>query len=152
MRKIVCLCIAITLLAACNKSVAEKPEHLVSEEEMTNILYDMALLQAMKSYNNATLTEKGVNSQTYIFKKYKLDSLQLAQNHTYYASDLDKYSKMVRNVTARINEEKKKHNLNKLGNTNNGNGTSKPGAPNTQTPPPGANTDRQQPLTPVSRQ
>ncbi|MFP5439360.1 MAG: DUF4296 domain-containing protein [Bacteroidia bacterium] len=151
MKKILCVFVAIAFLAACKKSAVEKPDHLVSEDEMTNILYDMALLQAMKSYNNVTLTEKGINSQTYIFKKYKIDSLQLAQNHAYYASDLDKYSKMVRNVTSRINEQKKKYKLNKPGGTNSGTGTSKPGAPDTQTPPPSANTNRQLPLNEIDR-
>jgi hypothetical protein len=145
MKKIFCFFVGIILLTACKKETAEKPQHLVSEDEMTNILYDMAVLQAMKSYNNVALTEKGINARTYIYKKYKLDSLQLVQNHAYYAADLEKYSKMVRTVTERINAEKKKYDPNKKPA-----GTTAPGAPNTQTPATPEN--RQLPLNPVSRQ
>ena len=74
MKKMLLAIVALSVLS-CKKDVAEKPEHLISENEMTDIMYDIALLQAMKSYNTVTLSEKGIDSRTYIYKKYKIDSL-----------------------------------------------------------------------------
>jgi hypothetical protein len=120
MKKMLLALVALSVLS-CKKDVAEKPEHLISENEMTDILYDIALLQAMKSYNTVTLSEKGIDSRTYIYKKYKIDSLTLAKNHEYYATDLEKYDEMTKKVIDRINALKK------------GNRTKTPGS--TTTPP-----------------
>lgn len=107
MKKIILALTALFILS-CNKDAPKQPEHLISENEMTNILYDMALLQAMKSYNTVSLSEKGINPTEYLYKKYKIDSLTLAQNHAYYAADLEKYDEITRKVTERLKAEKEK--------------------------------------------
>ncbi|MFP9118865.1 DUF4296 domain-containing protein [Flavobacterium sp. RNTU_13] len=108
MKKLLLALVLPALLLSCRKNGAEKPEHLLSEKEMTDVLYDMSLLQAMKSYNTVSMEEKGINPRTYIYKKYKIDSLTLSKNHQYYASDLEKYEKMLHAVADRIRAEKDK--------------------------------------------
>jgi hypothetical protein len=49
-------------------------------------MYDLAVLEGIK-YQNRLLDSNQINSATYIYKKYKIDSLQLAQSNVYYASD-----------------------------------------------------------------
>jgi hypothetical protein len=53
---------------------------------MIDIMYDLAVLEGIK-YQNRLLDSNQINSATYIYKKYKIDSLQLAQSNVYYASD-----------------------------------------------------------------
>lgn len=150
MKKMLLAIVALSVLS-CKKDVAEKPEHLISENEMTDILYDMSLLQAMKSYNTVTLSEKGIDSRTYIYKKYKIDSLTLAKNHEYYAADLEKYDEITKKVTSRINELKKKNRI------NNSSGTPATPASSGQTPEQtgnhqnGAEQNRQLPLNEIDR-
>jgi len=73
---------------------------------MVDILYDIALLQSIKSFQPAVLDTNNVHAHIYIYKKYKIDSLTLAQNHTYYASDIEEYEKMENKVSERIKQQR----------------------------------------------
>ena len=73
---------------------------------MENILYDLALLQALKSYSPEKLKENSINPKTYIYQKYKIDSAQFAQSNKYYASDINEYKLMFENVSTRLQNKK----------------------------------------------
>lgn len=100
--------IIITLfsLACSNKNEIKKPEKLIEKEQMENILYDLALLQSVKSYYPLKLGSEKINSKTYIYKKYNIDSLQFVENNRYYSADIETYKKMFTNITERIKNEK----------------------------------------------
>jgi len=107
MKKLVFILLAI-LAVACNDNAAPKPEKLLDSGEMVDILYDIALIQAVKSFQPAALDSSHVNTHTYIYKKYNIDSLTFAQNNLYYASDIEEYEKMQAKVSERIKENKEK--------------------------------------------
>ena len=52
------------------------------------------------------LSEEQINSNTYIYKKYAIDSLTFYQNQRYYAADVKQYKKMYQEVLDRLDEEK----------------------------------------------
>ncbi len=108
MKKLLVLCVAISLFSCRQGDPVEKPEKLISQEEMTNILYDMSLLQAMRSQSQKDFKESGIEPKAYIFEKYKIDSITLAQNHRYYASKLDVYEKIQKEVKQKLEAEKAK--------------------------------------------
>ena len=83
-----------------------KPDNLLDEEAMTNILFDIAILQATDGSMPLKLSEEHINSTTYIYKKYAIDSLTFYQNQRYYAADVKQYKKMYQEVLDRLNEEK----------------------------------------------
>lgn len=107
MKKLVFILLAVSLLA-CTNSTAPKPEHLLDKDEMADILYDIALLQSIKSYMPAVLDSNKVYSHNYIYKKYNIDSLTFAQNTKYYASDIETYEKIEKEVSERIKQEREK--------------------------------------------
>jgi hypothetical protein len=51
------------------------------------------------------LSEEQINSSTYIYKKYAIDSLTFYQNQRYYAADVKQYKKMYQEVLDRLDEE-----------------------------------------------
>ena len=105
MKKLLLILISLFVLS-CSKNTAPKPEHLLEKEEMVNILYDIALLQSIKSFQPTVLDTNNVNAHTYIYKKYKIDSLTLVQNHTYYASDIEGYERIENEVSDRLKKNK----------------------------------------------
>ena len=107
MKKLVFIFLAIVAVS-CNNDIAPKPEHLLKEDEMVNIFYDIALLQGIKSFTPQSLEENNVDAKNYIYKKYKIDSLTFAQNHNYYASDLKKYEIIERRVVEKLQKQKEK--------------------------------------------
>ena len=105
MRNIAAVFALSILLLSCNKGV-EKPANLMSEGKMEDVLYDIALLQVMNSFSPKTLEDNGVKAGEYIYKKYAIDSLTLAQNQAYYASDLERYKKLQGKVADRLKKQK----------------------------------------------
>ncbi len=93
-------------LASCNHNAVEKPENLIEEDVMTNILYDLSILEAMKSQSPYAPQNQSMNPKDYIFKKYKIDSLQFATSNRYYVSQIEEYKKMYDQVNERIQKEK----------------------------------------------
>ena len=85
--KRVAVCISLIILfASCTvKNEIKKPEKLIEKDVMENILYDLALLQALKGYSPQELQKNHVNPKSYIYQKYKIDSIQFVENNKYYS-------------------------------------------------------------------
>ena len=105
-RVIVIICLIFSVIG-CNTNSIEKPDNLIEKGKMVDILYDMSLLEAIKSQNiNGGISTKAGNE--YIYKKYKIDSVQYVKSNKYYASNLEEYKKMYEEIKERLNKETKK--------------------------------------------
>jgi hypothetical protein len=100
--------LAILTLLGCKEDLVKQPKHLIERAQMVNIMYDLSLLEAVKYQNPAVLDSNQIRPKQFIYKKYKIDSLQLAQNNVYYASDYKNYKIMFDEVVKRIEKDKKK--------------------------------------------
>ncbi len=100
--------LAILTFLGCKEDLVKQPKHLIERSQMVNIMYDLSLLEAIKYQNPAVLDSNQIRPKQFIYTKYKIDSLQLAQNNVYYASDYKNYKIMFDEVVKRIENEKKK--------------------------------------------
>jgi hypothetical protein len=107
MRKIITLLTIITLFVSCKEEVVNKPERLIEKDVMVDIMYDLSILEAIKYQNPTSLDTFKINPREYIFKKYKIDSLQFAKSNVYYASDYEDYKLMFEQITKRLDASKK---------------------------------------------
>lgn len=106
MKKILFIfCISLFLIC-CNSNPAEKPNDLISEDQMVDILYDLSIINAMKSSGTKFSSPDEPTAAKYIFEKYKIDSVQFSQSDLYYATDIDEYEKIYKKVTDRLLENK----------------------------------------------
>ena len=105
MRKIVFI-LATSLLLSCGNEPVEKPGNLIARDKMVDIIYDLSLLDAMRSQRPSLLETNQINPNTYIYKKYGIDSLQLAKSTQYYAADIKEYKKIYEEVSKRLEEKK----------------------------------------------
>lgn len=110
MKKIIPFFIVLMVLVGCKKELVKEPKHLIEKEKMVNIMYDLSLLEAMKVDDPTLMDSLKVNLNQYIFKKYKIDSVQFAQSNIYYAADYKEYEKMYNQVKLRLDKEKKQIN------------------------------------------
>jgi hypothetical protein len=99
MKNIIVLLLLITI--GCNQSPIEKPEVLIAEETMIEILYDVALIQASKGHKPRVI-DSSINVNTFIFEKYKIDSITFSQNQKFYAANAKEFKKMYEKVTEKI--------------------------------------------------
>lgn len=106
MKKILYTLILLSLFA-CNENPVETPDILLDEEVMVDILYDIALLQAADGYIPEKLSANNIKVNTFIYNKYKIDSVTYYQNHKYYAADVKRYKEMFKEVVNRIDQKTK---------------------------------------------
>ena len=93
----------VILFFSCQEAV-EKPKNLIDEDKMINILYDLALLEGIKA--DYSLNQQSLDPEKFIYKKYKIDSLQFAQSNAYYASDVQNYKEMYQKINIKIDFKK----------------------------------------------
>lgn len=106
MKKIIPFIIVLIVLAGCKKELVKEPKRLIEKEKMVNIMYDLSLLEAMKVENPDLMDSIKYTSNQYIYKKYKIDSVQFAQSNIYYAADYKEYEKMYNQIKTRLDKEK----------------------------------------------
>lgn len=106
MKKILSILLIIIVFLGCKEDTVQQPDRLIEKGKMINIMYDVALLEALKYQNPATLAKYKINAPDYIYKKYKIDSLQFAQSNVYYAANYTEYKEMFDQVIKRIDSRK----------------------------------------------
>ncbi len=105
MKKLAALFLLFAILISCQKPAVQKPDNLIDEDVMVDIMYDISVLEAMKSQKALVLEANAINPNTYIYKKYKIDSLQFANSDKFYASDIKKYKEIFDKVNKRMEEK-----------------------------------------------
>ena len=106
MKKGVLFFILISLIFSCKEEVVKKPENLIEKEIMVDVMYDLALLEAIKYQSPNALQAHKINPDEYIYKKYKIDNAQFVQSNMYYASDYKEYKKMYDQINSRLVKNK----------------------------------------------
>jgi len=97
------LCILFVLATSCQDvKKPEKPQNLISQETMTDILTDIYISNAARSVNNKLLKEYNIKLDSVIYKKYEIDSLQFVESNAYYSSNLKTYTKIISSVEERL--------------------------------------------------
>ena len=84
----------------------KKPDNLIAKDKMSNIMYDLYILNAAKGVNKKVLELNGIMPLEYVYKKYGVDSLQFAESNTYYAYDTETHSAIVEKVRADLQKDK----------------------------------------------
>lgn len=105
MRKLIVLIVLLSF--SCKKPDAfKKPENLIEKEKMIEVLYDLHLLSATKSSAKEVLADHNIDAEKYVFTKYKIDSTQLAQSVTFYASKPEQMLEIYEEINSRFTSQK----------------------------------------------
>lgn len=99
---------SILALAGCNENLLEKPDNLISEDKMVEVLKDLAIVNAAKTTNIAVLQDNDIEPMDYIYEKHGIDSVQFVESDRYYASLPKKYEQIYKKVESRLEKETKK--------------------------------------------
>ncbi|WP_299435080.1 DUF4296 domain-containing protein [uncultured Aquimarina sp.] len=109
-KRIVCSFFALVLIVfSCQKlDKTSRPENLIAEDKMVEILTDIAFVKAAKgSYKKVFDIEK-INPEAYILQKHGIDSLVFSENNSWYANQLDEYEKIFNKVKNNLEVSKTK--------------------------------------------
>ena len=100
----------VLVLFSCEKQTRpDKPDDLLSKQEMSNILYDMIIINSAKGSSMKTLQENGVDPDRYVLEKYNIDSTRFVNSNTYYAYDFEDYREILISIEERIKKEQEEY-------------------------------------------
>jgi len=102
MKNFIVIVLVLFLSISCKKQLVKQPAKLIEREKMVDIMYDLSLLEAMRYQKPLSLDSINSDPTNFILQKYKVDSLQFAQNNMYYASDYESYKDMFDEVNKRL--------------------------------------------------
>ena len=106
--KIKFLIIFVVILGACqNVNKAPKPDNLIPEDKMVDILVDLQRLDAVIQKNDQQFEMRNVKAKDLILEKYQVDSLQIANSSNYYAEDFSVNESIYEKVKTILEAEKK---------------------------------------------
>lgn len=87
---------------------SDKPEDLIPESKMIDVLTELSLLHAARNYNKQMLEETGVDMDTYIYEKFDIDSLQFERSNNWYSEQYSQYESIYDSVKTRLQVMKNK--------------------------------------------
>lgn len=96
--------LGLLLLLSCqNIEEVERPDDLIPEAKMVEILTDLSLLNSAKNYNKRLLEETGFRPDEYLYNKHNIDSARLAESTRYYARNSTEFESIYRKVQNNLN-------------------------------------------------
>lgn len=106
-KKIGIILVVVFLCLGCdNVNKPDVPKNLIAKEKMSEILYDLYVINSAKSVNRKLLEKDGFIPETYILEKYSIDSIQFKESNRYYAFDSKAYETIIAKVKARLEAQK----------------------------------------------
>lgn len=79
-----------------------KPDDLIPEDKMVDVLTELSLLHGARSYNKNQMEEKGIDPYPYLVEKYGIDSVQLVKSNEYYAQNYKQYKRIYDSVKVKL--------------------------------------------------
>ena len=94
--------ILLVILGCQDVKYPEKPDNLISEAKMVDVLTEVYLSNAVRSFNIRIVRDSGYKLDSMLYKKFTIDSIQFAKSHAYYSADLDRYTAMFEKVKVNL--------------------------------------------------
>ncbi len=94
-------------MACTSNTIIKKPDHLISKNQMVDLLTDMFIAAGAENIKNIDL-ERNVNYYPLVFEKYGIDSARFKESNYYYTSQIDDYEKILKKVNERLKAIKDK--------------------------------------------
>ncbi len=105
--RIILTLIILVIVQSCKDFNNKKPENLISEDKMVEILFDLEIINAARGDNKKIIEEKISNVNNYLQNKYKIGIDQFENSISYYSSDILKYSSIIQEVEQKLDSTKK---------------------------------------------
>ncbi|QIA09808.1 DUF4296 domain-containing protein [Draconibacterium halophilum] len=106
------LFIAVFAFTACENEIMPKPEQLIKEKKMINMLVDVHLADAAYTqfrYDSVMLNSRTENFYYSVLDKYEVPDSVFEQSLVYYASFPKDFEKMYRKVMSQLSEIEQEH-------------------------------------------
>ncbi|OYU85679.1 MAG: hypothetical protein CFE24_00275 [Flavobacterium sp. BFFFF2] len=98
--------VVVLLLLGCKKSeLIPKPDQLIDEEKLSLMMYDLAVIDAIKAQSIPNNPYNQVKAKEFLLRKYQIDSLTYAKSVQYYAADAEKFKLICESVKKKLDQQ-----------------------------------------------
>ncbi len=101
------LFISFFMFSCTSNTILKKPDNLIPEDQMVDLLTDLLLAVNAETTKNLDLKRK-VDYHPLVFEKYNIDSTQFKESNFYYTSRVDDYDVILSKVEERLKTLNKK--------------------------------------------
>ena len=102
MKYIIAITLTLTLWCCQDVKLPEIPVNLIPEDQMAEVLTEVYLINAARSFDNRTIINQKIKLDSFFFKKFNIDSLQFVESNAYYTSNLNAYNNLFTKVEERM--------------------------------------------------
>ncbi len=106
MKKISLLLIFIFLSSCTSNTIFKRPEDLIPKDTMSLLIQDMMIASSAKFIKN-TNKQKKINYMSFVYDKYKIDSVRFQNSNFYYISKIDLYEEIITDAKVKLENKKK---------------------------------------------
>jgi len=107
MRYLIVVLVSLCLWNCQEVKRPEMPLNLIPEDRMVDILTEVYLINAGRSFDNKTIIENKMKLDSFFYKKFNIDSIQFAASNAYYTSNLNTYTNLFLKVEEKMTFLKK---------------------------------------------
>ncbi len=103
----IALFLLVIAVAGCEEPIMPKPENLIKEDQMIDMLVDIHLAEATYAkfrYDSIMQNNSSVNFYYSVLNKYQVPDSVFEQSYVYYASVPKDFEKMYRKVMNKLSE------------------------------------------------
>tara|TARA_B100000768_G_scaffold181992_1_gene208135 strand:+ start:398 stop:781 length:384 start_codon:yes stop_codon:yes gene_type:complete len=94
------------LFLSCSNVEKNKPENLMSEDQMVNFLFDINIINSSRAFKNRSELNYYNIKDSLLFKKHKIDSMKFSNSNFYYASNPKIYLKIYSKLEKKLSNLK----------------------------------------------
>ena len=102
MKKIIFI-LSLMIFCSCSNNEKNKPESLMTEDQMVNFLFDINIINSSRAFRNRSELNYYNIKDSLLFKKHKIDSLKFSNSNFYYASNPKIYLKIYSKLEVKLN-------------------------------------------------
>ncbi len=105
-QNLILLIIGLFVFSCTSNPRTKKPDNLIPQEKMSDILYDIYIINAAKGVNKILLEANRFVPETHLLRKYHIDSTQFAESNNYYAYDNETYKAIIEQTKVKLEKQK----------------------------------------------
>lgn len=94
------------MLSCNNVQKPRKPDNFIKKDKMADILYDISLMRTLRTYNMNEMRTLGIEPDSFIYKKYGVDSLQFSESINYYSVNFNEFTTIWNVVNERLTKQR----------------------------------------------
>ena len=106
MNKISLLLSFIFLSSCTSNTIFKKPQDLIPRDTMSLLIQDMMIASSAKFIKNVN-KQKKINYMSFVYDKYKIDSVRFQNSNFYYISKIDLYEEIITDAKIKLEDKKK---------------------------------------------